>query len=201
MGLNDWTQIEIDNSSNRPLHVRRASHEWGKFYACNPHIPRSTELSPSHLNNTPIPARTRLTIGACGRDDSPTGCEGEFSLFDPVDRRIVAWVRYCCAYTSPPTVLATEPTTSAFAGGGGCGGEHCGGDMGGMGGGNALDVDADEARGWRVWRRGGNLGKRGPLGRVRVVVVKEGDEKGNGRGREKDGEDEYEDEEEEYFTA
>ncbi|EIN09992.1 Aegerolysin [Punctularia strigosozonata HHB-11173 SS5] len=94
MGYGDWTEITIQNTSDAELRFRNASLNWGKFYNCERGTNKDEEIEPGSLGAKVIPAHGSYTIGACGRENTWSGTEGQFDLYAPGTGQLAATVKF-----------------------------------------------------------------------------------------------------------
>lgn len=76
-----WIEVTVF-VVNADFKINGAYLDWGKF-----HKPgnKDAEISPSTINGTIIKDEESYTIASCGRESSPSGTEGGFSLYDGAD--------------------------------------------------------------------------------------------------------------------
>jgi len=77
MAYAQWVAITI-RPANCKLTIKNVVHQWGKFYSGS----KDKEVDPSSINGTQIDAGDAYAISACGREDSASGTEGSFDLYD-----------------------------------------------------------------------------------------------------------------------
>lgn len=94
MGYNDWLELKIQNNSSKTLRIKNLYVHWGKLYASPD---KGTAVGEDTFNNHDIASRDALSFASCGRENSWSGTEGEFDIFDGNDR--VCQVYWDCPYT------------------------------------------------------------------------------------------------------
>ncbi|CCC11519.1 hypothetical protein SMACR_02177 [Sordaria macrospora] len=94
MGYGDWTELEIKNKSGKELSLRNCQHEWGKFYFCESGSDKNREISIDELNSKKIAPGGSYRFGACGKENSLSGCDGFVELWDAETNVMAAKVRY-----------------------------------------------------------------------------------------------------------
>lgn len=77
MSYAQWVSVTI-KSINCSLNVRNVVLEYGKLYSGT----KDNEVQLDKVNGVTIKAGDSFTISACGREDSPSGTEGSFDLYD-----------------------------------------------------------------------------------------------------------------------
>ncbi|KAF4444528.1 aegerolysin Aa-Pri1 [Fusarium austroafricanum] len=90
MGCTNWTEINIQNITSKTLSFRKAQHEWGKFDSSEKEI----EIYPQDLDKKKIAPNKEYKIGACGRENTWSGCDGNFELRDDAANVVVAKIKF-----------------------------------------------------------------------------------------------------------
>lgn len=115
MGYGNWTEIKITNTSAVDIQFTNSALTWGKFYSCEPSgrlfgtlymsmltdapiANKDAEIQPGDLNNTTISAGKTYTIGACGRENTWSGTDGQFDLHAPSLGLTVAKITFYSPY-------------------------------------------------------------------------------------------------------
>ena len=78
MAYAQWVTITIE-PANFAVTIKNVGHSWGKFYANGD---KDDEIPPSAIEGTVVKAKGSYEISACGRQDSASGTEGFFDLYD-----------------------------------------------------------------------------------------------------------------------
>jgi len=78
--------MTIYNQSDVSIVINNGSLQWGKFYASPD---KNKEIKINALNGTAISPNSSYTLGACGRENNTSGCEGSFELQE-VDRSTIS---------------------------------------------------------------------------------------------------------------
>ncbi|KAI1074667.1 aegerolysin type hemolysin [Whalleya microplaca] len=89
-----WVHMVIHNDmGSGDLSVSNVKINWGKYYSWPD---KDAELATSGIAGQTIkPGGGTFEIASCGRENSPSGCEGSFELFD-------GDVRVCKVYFNCP---------------------------------------------------------------------------------------------------
>lgn len=77
MAYAQWVSIKV-SAKLCDLTIKNVVQEWGKFYKGE----KDNEVDPKNINNTMIKNENSYVISACGRENSPSGTEGSFDLYD-----------------------------------------------------------------------------------------------------------------------
>jgi hypothetical protein len=98
MGYGDWTQITIHNQSDVTITINNAQLQWGKFYRSREasflvliapsanslySADKDAALEPHRVNGIEIKPNESYTLGSCGRENTWSGCQGDFELQEP----------------------------------------------------------------------------------------------------------------------
>ncbi|KIJ90007.1 hypothetical protein K443DRAFT_686837 [Laccaria amethystina LaAM-08-1] len=81
MGHANDIHVHLVNSSSKPVVIRDANLDWGKFYRGGDDY---TEIYPSNVNGRVVePGATRI-VYACGASGALAGTEGGFNVVDNI---------------------------------------------------------------------------------------------------------------------
>ncbi|CAA7259451.1 unnamed protein product [Cyclocybe aegerita] len=101
MGYGDWTQITIQNKTDIKLQINNSQLRWGKFYNCEGAPNLDTEIS----IDKDVPAKGSYMVGSCGRENTWSGCDGEFSLYDTTTGKTIFTVYFISPHGSSPKIF------------------------------------------------------------------------------------------------
>ena len=92
MAYAQWVSYSI-LADNFSATIKNASLSWGKFYKYDD---KDNELSPDQVNGQVIEsgAEGSNVVSSCGREDSSSGTQGQFDLYDG-DTKVVTLVWDC----------------------------------------------------------------------------------------------------------
>ena len=94
MGYSQWIQIILENKTGETLKTSGTYLHWGKFYDFPD---KDKEVPTSDINDKPIGPNKTLKFGSCGREDSPSGTEGQIDIMHGNER--VFQLYWDCPYT------------------------------------------------------------------------------------------------------
>jgi hypothetical protein len=78
MAYAQWVSITI-TSRGTTLSLKNADLAYGKFHQTGN---KDEEISPDDINEITINSGKSAVINSCGRENSPSGTEGRFDIFD-----------------------------------------------------------------------------------------------------------------------
>jgi hypothetical protein len=79
MGYAQFVQLKLDNKSGRELKIKDVYIHWGKLYQ---YPEKDQEVGKDTVENKSFASGSSFSLASCGRSDSASGTEGEFSLYD-----------------------------------------------------------------------------------------------------------------------
>jgi len=104
-GENQWSSFVIENHTKKSLFLTDVTLHYGKWYRSGC---KACELL---TVEQVIGPGSHTLINAAGRLLSPTGTEGEFSIYDG-DKQDKTTTQICHVYFSVPYLIGTENTVS-----------------------------------------------------------------------------------------
>ncbi|KAF5139498.1 Asp-hemolysin [Metarhizium anisopliae] len=108
-----WVEFQIRNRMKKnDIHVRHARLDCGKYYKGS----QSYEISTSEVDNIIIAPGLLESVSSCGRQDSSSGTNGDFNLYDGNTKICnVSWD--CCPWSRPANecqIQSYNPETSSY---------------------------------------------------------------------------------------
>ena len=82
MGYAQFAEIKLVNKSGRTLVLKDLYVHWGKLYQ---YPEKEKEVGADTVNGKTIPSGESFSFATCGRENSSSGTEGDFNLYDGND--------------------------------------------------------------------------------------------------------------------
>ncbi|KAJ4383711.1 hypothetical protein N0V85_008465 [Neurospora sp. IMI 360204] len=116
MGYGDWTEIDIKNTSGKELSFRNCQHTNGaNSTPVRVDVPdKNREISPNELNDKKIGSNGSYRFGACGRENTWSGCEGIVELWDTAANVVVAKIKYYSPHGTSYNQFSIDCPTSGW---------------------------------------------------------------------------------------
>lgn len=101
MGYSQWIQIILENKTSETLQSSGTYLHWGKFYDFSD---KDKELSISNVNDKMIGPNKTFKFASCGRENSPSGTEGQVDIMNGNER--IFQLYWDCPYTGDNKLYA-----------------------------------------------------------------------------------------------
>jgi hypothetical protein len=108
MGYGQWVSVTV-TTNNFTVSIKNATLSWGKFYATDN---KDVEISVDAINSIVIAPGNSATINSCGRENTWSGTEGSFDIYD--GQTLVGNYSWNCPHGSSTNTSTWKPSSDAY---------------------------------------------------------------------------------------